>query len=198
MTALMLGLIVFFGIHSVRIISDDFRTRQIEKVGIRTWRAMYAAVSLVGLVLIVVGYAEARGAPQVIWYPAPWLMHVAILLTIPSFILFAAAYVSGTRIRNKVGHPMLLGIKVWAFAHLIANGMLADVLLFGTFLVWGVAAYASARRRDRRDGTILPIGPLRRDLLAVVIGLVAWAVFALWVHRWLFGVAPLQSVFPAG
>ena len=194
MTALVLGLVIFIGMHSVRIISDDFRTRQIDKVGLNTWRAMYAAVSIVGLVLIVAGYGAARGAPQVIWYPPPWLAYVATVLTIPAFILMAASFVSGTRIRNKVGHPFVLGVKIWALAHLIANGMLADILLFGVFLIWSVADYASARRRDRKAGTIYPIGPPERDVIAVVGGLVAWAVFALWLHVWLFGVAPLQMV----
>lgn len=198
MTALVLGLVIFIGMHSVRIISDDFRTRQIEKVGLKTWRAMYAAVAIVGIVLIVAGYGAARGAPQVVWYPPSWLVYVATVLTIPAFILMAASFVPGTRIRNKVGHPFVLGVKFWALAHLIANGMLADVLLFGVFLIWSAAAYASGRRRDRKAGTIYPIGPPRRDVIAVIAGLVAWTVFALWLHLWLFGVAPLQMVIASG
>lgn len=192
MTALLAGLIVFVGVHSIRIISDDFRTRQIEKVGISTWRAMYAALSLLGIVLIVAGYGAARAAPQVLWHPPVWLIHLAILLTIPAFILIAASFVPGTRIRNKVGHPLLLGVKIWALAHLMANGTLADVVLFGAFLIWSVAAYASARKRDRKAGTIYIVGPPQRDVFAIIGGLVVWVVFALWLHRWLFGVAPLQ------
>ncbi|NIO40635.1 MAG: NnrU family protein [Burkholderiales bacterium] len=189
MTALVLGLIIFVGIHSVRIISDDFRTKQIEKVGIRTWRAMHAAVSLVGLLLIVVGYGTARAAPHVVWDPPAWLTYLATVLTIPSFILIASAYVPGTRIRNKLGHPMLLGIKLWALAHLMTNGTLADILLFGTFLAWSVVTYASARRRDQIAGTIYLIGPIRRDATAVIAGVAAWAVFALWLHDFLIGVS---------
>ncbi len=192
MTALVLGLVIFIGMHSVRIVSDDFRTRQIEKVGVSTWRAMYAAVSIVGIVLIVAGYGAARGAPQAIWYPPMWLVYVATALTIPAFILIAASFVPGTRMRNRFGHPFVLGVKIWALAHLISNGMLADVLLFGVFLVWSVAAYASARRRDRKAGTIYPIGSAKRDVIAVTGGVAVWIVFALWLHRWLFGVAPLQ------
>ena len=149
MTALVLGLVIFIGVHSIRIISDDFRTRQIEKVGLSTWRAMYAALSLVGLVLIVAGYGAARGAPTFIWYPPVGLVYVATVLTIPAFILMAASFVPGTRIRNKVGHPFVLGVTIWALAHLIANGTLADVLLFGVFLIWSVADFASALGRDR-------------------------------------------------
>ena len=198
MTALVLGLIIFMGVHSVRIVSDDFRTRQIEKVGVNTWRGMYSAVSLVGIVLIVAGYGAARGAPQVVWYPPVWLMHAAILLTVASFILIAAGFVPGTRIRSKVGHPMILGIKVWALAHLMANGMLADVILFGTFLIWSVVAYASERRRDRKAGTDFVVGPLTRDVIAIIGGMVAWTVFAMWLHRWLIGVSPLQMAVTAG
>lgn len=192
MTALVLGLIIFFAMHSVRIVSDDFRTRQIEKVGIRTWRAMYAAVSLAGLVLIIAGYGVERAVPTVLWYPPTWLFGVAGVLMIASFVLIAASFVPGTRIRSRLGHPMVLGIKVWAAAHLLANGTVADVLVFGAFLVWSVAAYASARRRDRAAGTVFVVGPMQRDVVAVGAGLVAWALFAIWVHRWLFGVVPLR------
>ena len=198
MTALILGLIIFIGMHSVRIVSDDFRTRQIAKVGVNTWRAIYVAVSLVGFVLIVVGYGIARGDPVFVWNPPLWTRHITILLTIPAFILFAASFVPGTRMRAKVGHPLLAGVKTWAFAHLIANGTLADILLFGAFLVWSIAAYASARRRDRRAGTVYPVGPVMRDVTAVVAGLVAWAAFVFWLHAWLIGVAPMGIVVAAG
>jgi len=198
MTALVLGLVIFIGMHSVRIVADDFRTRQIERVGANVWRAMYAAISLVGLVLIITGYGAARGAPQVVWVPPVWTAHLAALLTIPAFILIAASFVRGTRIRNKLGHPMVLGVKVWAFAHLIANGMLADILLFGTFLVWAIADYASARRRDRKAGTEYPVGPISRDIIAVVAGLVAWVVFAMWLHVVLIGVAPMRVAVAGG
>jgi len=198
MMALILGLIIFMGVHSVRIVSDDFRTRQIERIGKSTWRGMYAALSLVGFVLIVVGYGTARSAPQVVWIPPLWTAHVAMLLTIPAFILVVSSFVPGTRIRNKLGHPMVLGIKVWAFAHLLANGMLADILLFGTFLVWSIAAYASGRRRDRKAGTVYTVGPVYRDVIAVVAGLVAWLVFAMWLHVLLIGVSPIRVAVAGG
>ena len=198
MTALVLGLVIFIGMHSVRIVSDDFRTRHIEKIGINAWRGMYAAVSFVGLVLIVAGYGAARGAPQVVWVPAVWTAHLAALLTIPAFILIAASFVPGTRIRNKFGHPMVLGVKAWALAHLIANGMLADILLFGTFLIWAIVDYASARRRDRKAGTVYPVGPVSRDIIAVVAGLIAWVVFAMWLHVLLIGVAPMRVAVAGG
>ncbi len=198
MTALILGLIIFVGMHSVRIVSDDFRTRQIAKVGANTWKAMHGAVSLVGFLLIIVGFGIARGDPVLVWIPPLWAYTVTTLLTIPAFILFAASFVPGTRIRAKVGHPLLAGLKTWAFAHLIANGMLADILLFGAFLLWSIVAYAAARRRDRRVGTVYTIGPVSRDVTAVVAGLLVWVAFVLWVHVWLIGVSPIPIAIAAG
>jgi uncharacterized membrane protein len=198
MTALILGLIIFVGMHSVRIVSDDFRTRQIAKVGANTWKAMHGAVSLVGFLLIIVGFGIARGDPVLVWIPPLWTYTVTTLLTIPAFILFAASFVPGTRIRAKVGHPLLAGLKTWAFAHLIANGMLADILLFGAFLLWSILAYRSARRRDRKAGTVYTVGPVRRDVIAVVAGLLVWFAFVLWVHVWLIGVSPIPVAIAAG
>jgi uncharacterized membrane protein len=155
------------------------------------WKGAYSVVSLAGFALIVWGYGLARAEPVVLWSPPAWTRHLAALLTILSFVLLAAAYVPGTRIKAAVGHPMVLGVKVWAFAHLVSNGTLADVLLFGAFLAWAVADYASARRRDREARRTYAAGPVGRDLIAVVAGLAAWAVFALWLHAWLIGVRPL-------
>ena len=108
-----------------------------------------------------------------------------------AFVLVVAAYVPGTRIKNKLHHPMVLGVKVWAFAHLISNGTLADVVLFGSFLVWAIADFAASRRRDRIAGTVYPPGTATKDAVAVVVGVVAWAVFAFWLHGWWIGVKPL-------
>lgn len=192
MTALILGLIVFIGVHSVRVVADGCRTRLIEKTGLSTYRAMHGALSLLGIVLIVAGYGAARAVPVHLWQPPVWLIHLAIVLTVPAFVLMAASAVPATRIRKKVGHPLLLGVKVWAVAHLMANGTLADVILFGAFLLWSVAAYASARRRDRKSGTVYPVGSPWRDVVAIIGGLIAWAVFAIWLHPMLIGVAPLS------
>jgi uncharacterized membrane protein len=125
-----------------------------------------------------------------LWSPPVWTRHVAALLTLPAFVLLAAAYVPGTRIKAAVGHPMVLGTKVWAFAHLISNGRLADVLLFGGFLAWSIVLYAASRRRDRRTSVRRVAGSASRDAIAVVAGLVAWAAFAFWLHGMLIGVRP--------
>jgi len=191
MFVLILGLVIFLGAHSVRIAADDFRTRQIARLGERKWKGAFSVVSLVGFALIVWGYGLARAEPVAVWNPPPWTRHLAALLTIPAFVLFAAAKGPVTRIKAAVGHPTVAGVKVWAIAHLISNGALADVLLFGGFLAWAVADYASARRRDRAAGRSYAAGPISRDVVVVVAGLAAWAVFALWLHAWLIGVRPL-------
>jgi uncharacterized membrane protein len=190
MSALILGLALFFGTHSVRIVADDWRSAQVARLGLNTWKGLYSLVAIAGFVLIVWGYGSARADPIVVFAPPLWTRHLAALLTLPAFVLLAAAYVPGTRIKAKVGHPMVVGTKVWAFAHLLANGMLADVLLFGSFLAWAILDYVAARRRDRAAGTVLATGPVSRDVIAIVGGLAAWAVFALWLHVLLIGVRP--------
>ena len=190
MSLLILGLILFLGIHSIRIFADGLRSRQVEKFGLLGWKAIYSIIALLGFVLIIYGYGEARLAPVVVWTPPVWTRHLAALLTIPAFILLVAAYVPGTRIKQKVGQPMVASVKIWAFAHLLANGTLADVLLFGAFLAWAVLDLISANRRDRAAGVVYATGPLSRDISAVVIGLAVWAVFALWLHGPLIGVRP--------
>lgn len=190
MALLIVGLVIFLGVHSVRIVADDWRTAQIAKRGPKAWKGIYAVLSLIGFVLIVYGYGLARQVPAVVYAPPAWLRHLGTALTIPAFILLAAAYVPGTRIKRAVGHPMVLGVKVWAVAHLLANGAVADLVLFGSILVWAVVNYAAARRRDRTAGTVYAIGPVSRDVRAVVIGLVVWAVFAFWLHGVLIGPQP--------
>src|SRR5512137_641189 len=154
MTWLILGLVIFLGTHSVRIFADGWRGARVAAMGLNAWKAVYSIVSLAGFVLIVWGYGLARADPVVLYTPPLWTRHLAALLTLPAFILLAAAYVPGTRIKRAVGHPMVAGVKSWAFAHLIANGTLADVALFGSFLAWSIFDYISARRRDRAAGVV--------------------------------------------
>lgn len=190
MTLLIVGLVLFLGMHSTRIVAEDFRAAQIARLGVNGWKAIHSVVSIAGFVLLVYGYGLARESPTVLFVPPPWMRHVTALLTIPAFVLLAAAYVPGTRIKRAVGHPMVAGVKIWAFAHLLANGTLADAVLFGAFLVWAVFDYVAARRRDRASGTVYATGPVARDVTAVAIGLAAYAAFAFWLHAWWIGVRP--------
>jgi uncharacterized membrane protein len=190
MTVLILGLVVFLGAHSTRIFADGWRSKQVARLGLPTYKNIYSVVSLVGFALIVWGYGLARMDPVVLWSPPVWTRHVAALINLPAFILLAAANPRGNFIKAAVGHPMVLGVKVWAFAHLISNGMLADVVLFGAFLVWSVLDFGASRRRDRRERTTYAAGTPARNAVTVVIGIALWAVFGFWLHAWLIGVAP--------
>ncbi len=190
MLTLIIGLVVFLGVHSARIVADDWRTRQIARLGELSWKGIYAIVAIAGFVLIVWGYGEARTAPIVLWTPPNWTRHLASLLVLVSFILIAAAYIPKTRIKAAVAHPMVAGVKLWALAHLLANGTVADVLLFGGFLAWAVANFIAARRRDRLAGSVYIKGPITRDVIAVASGIVGWWVFAFHLHAWWIGVRP--------
>ncbi len=190
MLVLIMGLLLFLGTHSVRIIAEDWRTQQIAQRGALIWKGTYALVSLIGFVLIVLGYANARLDPIVLWEAPVWTRHLAALLTLPAFIFIVAAYLPGTKMKSKIGHPMVIGVKLWAFAHIIANGTLADVLLFGSFLVWAILSFRTSRRRDKSAGVVYESAGILRDGAAVVIGVIAWGVFAMFLHGTLIGVKP--------
>lgn len=190
MLVLILGLAIFLGIHSVRIVAPGWRERLIAARGDNAWKGIYSIISLVGLVLIVWGYAMARTDPVILYYPPVWMRHIALVLMMPVFVMLAAAYIPG-RIKTALKHPMLAAVKLWALAHLLANGTLADVLLFGSFLAWAVADRISAKRRAVSAGVPgLPPAPAN-DLIAVVVGATLYVVFLLFLHEWLFGVSPL-------
>jgi len=190
MSMMVIGLIVFLGAHSVRIFAEDWRAARMKAWGAGAWKGAYSLVSLVGLILIVWGYGQTRAMPVDLWNPPLWTKHVAALLTVPAFVLLAAAYVPGTRIKAALKHPMVLGVKLWAFAHLLANGRLADVVLFGAFLLWAVLDFRAARQRDRATGAVYKAGSILTDVAAVAIGLGLWAAFAFHLHAAWIGVRP--------
>jgi uncharacterized membrane protein len=172
----------------------DLGARQQARWGEGAWKGAYSLVSLLGLVLIVWGYGQARQQPTALWSSPVWTRHLAALLTVPAFVLLVAAYVPGNGIKAAVKHPMVLGVKVWALAHLIANNTLADLLLFGGFLLWAVLCFRAARQRDRALQTAYPAGTLAKSLLTLALGLLGWAVFAFWAHGALIGVRPFGRV----
>ena len=190
MTLLVLGLVLFLGIHSSRVFAEGTRQRFIAQRGPNAWKGLYTVVSVVGFVLIVQGYAQARLEPVVLWGSPMWVRHLASLLTLVSFVLLAAAYVPRNGIKARLGHPMVLGVKAWALAHLVSNNTLADLLLFGGFLLWSVLSFRAARARDRAAGVVATAGEGSRTAVAVAVGLVAWAVFAFWAHGAWIGVRP--------
>ena len=190
MIYLLSGLVLFLGIHSVRIFADDWRTARLAQLGAGTWKGLYSLASIIGFVLIVYGYGLSRQAPVNLWMPPMWTRHVTALLTLPVFILLAAAYVPGTRIKARLKHPMMLGVKLWALAHLLSNGRLDDVLFFGGFALWAALAFRAARQRDRQQGLTYQTAGPARDFIVVAIGLVAWVAFAFYLHGALIGVRP--------
>ena len=190
MTLLILGLVLFLGVHSVRVLGEDGRNALRARLGEGGYKGLYTLVSLAGFALIVWGYGAARQAPVQLWVPPVWTRHLAALLTIPAFVLLVAAYVPGNSIKARLHHPMVLGIKTWAFAHLLANGMLAQALLFGSFLIWAALSFRAARQRDRLAQVVYAPGRLGPTLVTVAVGLVAWAAFAFWAHGALIGVRP--------
>lgn len=190
MRILILGLLIFLGTHSVRIVADGWRTVRIAAMGEKAWKGAYTLLSLLGFGLIVWGYGEARLNPAILWPTPTWTRHVVALLTLPAFLLIVAAYVPDNRIKVAVGHPMVAGVKLWALAHLLANGTSADLALFGSFLVWAAASFRAARARDRAAGIARRAGPVSRDIAVLLIGGLAWAVFAFKLHVMLIGVRP--------
>lgn len=188
MTVLILGLVLFLGVHSARVFAEGGRTRAIARLGETGWKGLYSVVSLAGLALIVWGFSLARQQPVVLWTPPVMLKHLNSLFTLLAFVLVAAAYVPRNQIRARLHHPMLLGVKLWAFGHLLATALLADTVLFGAFLLWAVLAFRAARQRDRRLGTVYPAGNLAGTAGAVIVGLAGWAFFAFWAHAAWIGV----------
>jgi uncharacterized membrane protein len=186
MTLLILGLVLFLGIHSVAIVAPAAHGRLVESLGRNAWRGVHSLFALAGLVLIIVGFGQARQAPVVLYSPPLWMHHVTFLLMLPVFALMFAAYLPcWTRVWLK--HPMLVAVKTWAFAHLLSNGTLADVLLFGGFLAWAVADRISLKRRQP-EPNINTVPKIMYDALAMVAGLALYAAVLVSLHRLLIGV----------
>jgi len=190
MWLLIIGLVLFLGAHSAYMLAPAWRERQMLKLGENGWKGVYALVSGIGLLAIIWGFGLARTQPTLLYMPPTGMRHLNSLFTLLAFVLIAAAYVPRNRIKVWIGHPMLAGVALWAFGHLLATGWLRDLLLFGLFFVWAAADFMVSRRRDRRAGVSYPGATVTGDALTVVVGVVAWAAFAFWLHLRLIGVAP--------
>ena len=192
MTVLVFGLIVFLGVHAVSIVAPAWRDQAVARVGEGVWKGGYSLVAGVGLGLVILGYGLARQSPVVLYEPPRSLRHLALLLMVPVFPLLLSTYLPGA-VKRAAKHPMLVAVKLWALAHLLANGTLADVLLFGGFVAWAVVDRISVKRRSPAQAHAVPGAPPRamNDPIAVVGGLVVYALIVLWAHRALFGVSPL-------
>ena len=191
MGMLILGLLLFLGVHSTRIVADGWRTTMMARLGEGPWKGLYALLSLIGFALLVWGYGLARQQPVALWQPPTGMRHAASLLMLIAFVLLAATYVPRNAVKARLHHPMVLAVKVWALAHLLSNGNLAHVILFGTFLLWAALSFRAARARDRVAGTVYPAGTAAGTGMTVVVGVAAWALFAFWAHGALIGVQPI-------
>lgn len=186
MEVLLAGLLLFLGVHSVRALAPAWRDALRDRLGEGPWKGIYSLLAGLGLGLVVWGYALARQAPEPLWMPPTAARHLAGPLTLLAFVLLAASQLRGNHIQARLQHPMLLGTQLWALAHLLANGTLADAWLFGGFLVWSLLAYGAARRRGPVVVQVLP----GRTALALAVGVAAWALFAFWAHAAWIGVRP--------
>jgi len=191
MLELILGLAIFLGLHSVRIVAEDWRLSQIARLGAARWKLIYSLLSLLSFALIIWGFGLARQVPTVLWAVPKGMNHLAALLTLLAFILLAAAYVPRNALKARLRHPMILSVKLWALAHLLANNTVADLLLFGGFLVWAVLCFRAARQRDRAHPPAALASSAAGTALTVLIGAAAWAGFAFWAHAAWIGVRPL-------
>ena len=189
MTLFIVGLALFLGTHSLGILG--WRTKAIERMGEGPYKGLYAVLSMVGFVVLIWGYGEARMTTPVLYTPPTGLRHLALLLMLPVFPLLLATYLPG-RIKAAVKHPMLTAVKTWGLAHLLSNGTLADVLLFGGFLAWAVIDRISIKRRGAAAAA--PAGSVINDVIAVVFGIGLYVGFIFGIHQWLFGVAPIASM----
>jgi uncharacterized membrane protein len=196
MALFILGLVLFLGSHSVRVFAEGWRTQKLAQWGEKFYKGMYSVASLVGFVLMVYGFSKIRWDSPLLWVPPVGMRHLAALLMLPSLVLLVASQVPHNAIKAKLRHPMVLAVKVWALAHLLANGKLADMVLFGAFLVWAVLNFRASRQRDRQavpdspDGQVAPVDT-SNTARVVLIGVAVWAILLFGGHTWLFAVSPL-------
>jgi uncharacterized membrane protein len=190
MVVFVAGLIVFLGVHSTRVFAGRWRASTIARIGEGPWKGLYSLVSIAAFVALVWGYGQVRHQIPV-WDPPEFMPYVTLVVMLPVFVLLAAAYVPRNSLKAGVHHPMLLAVKLWAFAHLLSNGNLADVLLFGSFLAWAVVTLSAARKRDRAAATVYPRGTTAATMVCLVVGLAVYLAFIFGLHAWLIGVDPI-------
>ncbi len=186
LSILIIGLVVFLGSH-LFVTKRDTRSAAIARLGAGGYRIAFSVVSLIGLALIVYGFAQYRAQGWIdIWYPPAFTRHIAVLLMLFASIFLVATYIP-SHIKTKLKHPMLAGIKTWALAHLIANGDLGSIILFGSFLAWGVIARIAAKKRGDNGPATAPRG-FRNDVTVVVVGLALYVALGLYFHPYVIGV----------
>ncbi|OJT99109.1 MAG: NnrU family protein [Rhizobium sp. 63-7] len=197
MTLLVVGLVLFLGIHLIRVLVPGFRTAMIEKIGKPAWTAVYSIASVVGLVVLAYGFGTARSEDWGMLYNPPvWTSHLAVTLMLIATICLVAGFLPAGYIATKTKHPMVLSVKIWALSHLLANGEVYSVLLFAAFLAWGVIMRIMLKRRERAGEIVRrPFVSGLYDIVAIVVGAAVWWAMIWKIHLWLIGVAPMPQLF---
>ncbi|NLS15526.1 NnrU family protein [Rhizobium sp. P40RR-XXII] len=191
MALLILGIVLFLGIHLIRVVAPGLRSSMIASLGESGWKIAYSIASIVTLIILVYGFGQARDMTP-IWSPPFWMSHITILLMLFAMICLTASLLPAGHIAVRTKHPMVLSVKIWALAHLLSNGDGAAMLLFAAFLAWGVILRISLKRRERAgEITLRPFVSAKYDLYAVVIGAIVWALIIWKLHAWIIGVSPL-------
>lgn len=192
MLILVVGLIIFFCLHSVRLVAPQWRESSMASHGAMRWKMRFGMVTLIATAFIVMGYMQVRLEPVWLWFPPVWTRHLAGLLVLVALFFVGSALVPNTTMKKKVGYPMLIAVKIWAFAHLISNGTLADVMIFGSFLIWSIVSFAVYRRRDRKAGVVRDQeSGVQFDLAAFTFAMVSWFAIVFYLHQAIIGVSPL-------
>ena len=193
MALFLIGLFIFLASHSSRIFAESWRNKMIDQIGEVKWKGLYTIISLLGFIVMVIGYGEARQNTIVLWQPNTFLIYIALVLNLVAFIFLAGSSPSNNAIRLKLKHPMILGIKVWALAHLLSNGTLVDLILFGSFLIWAVLDFRSARKRPILVPEKAEIST-KATVITIASGVVLWIIFIFGLHQYLIGVSPLAQL----
>jgi len=193
MALFLIGLFIFLASHSSRIFAEPWRNKMIDQIGEVKWKGLYTIISLIGFIVMVIGYGQARENTIVLWQPNAFLIYIALLLNLIAFIFLAGSSPSNNAIRLKLKHPMILGVKVWALAHLLSNGTLVDLILFGSFLIWAVLDFRSARKRPILVPEKAEIST-KATVITIASGVVLWIIFIFGLHQYLIGVSPLAQL----
>jgi len=193
MALFLFGLFIFLASHSCRIFAESWRNQIIDRIGEVKWKGLYTIISLIGFIIMVIGYGQARQATLVLWQPNAFLIYIALALNLIAFIFLAGSSPSNNAIRLKLKHPMILGVKVWALAHLLSNGTLVDLILFGSFLIWAVLDFRSARKRPIHISEQAQVST-KATMITIASGVILWAIFIFGLHQYLIGISPLAQL----
>lgn len=192
MLILIMGLVIFFCVHSVRLVAPEWRASNMLQNGAMRWRIRFGMITLLATAFIIMGYMQMRMAPVWLWFPPVWTRHLAGLLMLVALFFVGSALVPNTTMKKKVGYPMLIAVKIWAFSHLISNDNLADIIVFGSFLIWSIVSFAVYRRRDRKAGVVRDQeSGVQFDLAAFTFAMVSWFIMVFYLHEAVIGVSPL-------